>query len=133
MSLTEALKETGDALMAEALAVVKEEGQAFADENKDDAIDIGEDAANQLLLWARFEFKDIPLLRDDADLSEIEQHEILLAKRDGIFAKVAELELANAERIARMKARAMGFWKKVGARLGQIGLKYATVALLALV
>ncbi len=133
MSLTEALKETGDALMAEALAVVKEEGQAFADENKDDAIAIGEDAANQLLLWARFEFKDIPLLPDDASLSDIETHEQLLAKRDGIFEKVAALERDNAERVARIKARAMSFWKKLGTRLGQVGLKYATVALLALV
>jgi hypothetical protein len=133
MSLTEALKETGDALMAEALAVVKEEGQAFVDENKDDAAEVGEDAANQLLLWARFEFKDIPILPKDAGMSEIEQHEILLAKRDGIFAKVAELERENAERIARMKARAMGFWKKLGSKLGQIGLKYATAALLVLI
>lgn len=133
MSLTEALKETGDALMGEALAVVKGEGQAFADENKDDAADVGEDTANQLLLWARFEFKDIPILRDDSDLSEIETHEILLAKRDGIFEKIAALERDNAERFARMKARAMGFWKKIGARLGQIGLKYVTAALIALV
>ncbi len=133
MSLTEALKETGDALMAEALAVVKDEGQSFADENKEDAAEVGEDAANQLLLWARFEFKDIPLLREDADMAEIEQNEILLAKRNEIFAKVAELERENSERIERMKARAMSFWKKVGARLGQIGLKYATAALIALI
>ncbi len=133
MSLTEALKDTGDALMAEALAAVKDEGRSFADENKDDAVDVGEDTANQLLLWARFEFKDIPLLPDDADLSEIETHEQLLAKRDGIFEKIAALELDNAERFARMKARAMGFWKKLATRLGQVGLKYATVALLALV
>ena len=133
MSLTEALKETGDALMAEALAVVKDEGQAFADENKDDAADVGEDAANQLLLWARFEFKDIPDLPENPSLSDLEVHEKLLAKRDGIFEKVAELERENSERIERMKARAMGFWKKVGARLGQVGLKYATAALIVLI
>lgn len=133
MSLTDAFKDAGDQILAEALAIGKEEGQAFLDENKDDAAAVGEDAANQLLLWARFEFTDIPILPADATLSDIEIHEQLLARRDGIFAKVAGLERENQERIARMKARAMGFWKKLGTKLGQVGLKYATAALLALI
>lgn len=133
MSLTDALKETGEAIGKEALEIAEAESRTFFDENKDDIEEIGKDAANQLLLWARFEFKDIPTLSENPGLAELEHHEALLAKRDEIFAKVAALEQTNAEAVARLKAQAGGFWKRLGMRLGQVGLKYLTVALLALI
>lgn len=133
MSLTEALKEVGEELGKEALEMAQAEGKVFFDENQDDVKEVGEDAANQLLLWARFEFTDIPTLSDDPGMAELAHHEELLAKRDGVFKKVAELEEANAEAVARLKAKAGGFIRRLGMKLGQRGLKYVTMALIALI
>lgn len=133
MSLTEALKEVGEELGKEALEIAQAEGKVFFDENKDDVKEIGQDAANQLLLWARFQFTEIPTLSDDPGMAELEYHSKLLAKRDAVFKKVAELEESNAEAVARLKEKAGGFFRRLATKLGQRGLKYVTIALIALI
>jgi len=127
--LKEVAKEFGD----EAVALVETEATALLAHSVEDAVALGSGGVKNLIAWANFDMNPIPDLPNDASMGDMADHEELLAARDKIFEKVAELERENAEAVARMKEKALHFCGKVVDVLAEKGLKYLGMAALALV
>lgn len=127
--LKEVAKEFGD----EAVTLVETEAEALLLDSAEDALALGSGGIKNLIAWANFDMNPILDLSDDATMSEMADHEELLAARDKVFEQVATLERENAEAVARMKEKAKSFCGKIVDVLAEKGLKYLGMAALALV